>query len=271
MLFIPSCAEEQHEELPPAETKILGHRGSGANTFSGYQENTYHSVKNAFQKLHGAEIDIQCSKDGTIWLYHDAGLPENDLKLTCIPQASDEELIEIAKQDTLFTFTKLEEIFELITQMEKKPVVSLDVKGHFPNNCFDNDNAPREYFDMLAHSLSGLLNEYDVNECVMVETDYTYFLDKIISLEPQTKCFLLGYSNFKERMELALTKSYHGISYNFGDQDLTAENIKLARQKGLKIQLWTIYTEEDFKRALSWGPDFIQTGNVELGKFFIDK
>ena len=269
VLFFPSCTE-QREELPPAETKILGHRGSGSTSFSNYQENTYHSVKNAFNKLHGAEIDVQCSKDGTIWLFHDAGLPENDLGLFCVPGSSDEDLIEMANRDTLFTLTRLEEIFELMTKMEKRPVLSLDVKGNFPNGCFDSDNAPRHYFDMMAQSLNTLLRKYNIHKYVMVETDYTSFLDKMLATEPLIECFLLGYDNFGERMEAAMSKSYHGISYNFNDPGLTKEDIITARQNGLKIQLWTIYNEEDFKRALSWGPDFIQTGNVELGKTFID-
>ncbi len=267
-LFLLSCTQPP-EALPPPETKILGHRGSGASSISNYQENTYQSVKNAFLKLHGAEIDVQCSKDGTIWLFHDAGLPKNDMDLLCIPASSDEDLIKMANKDTLFTLTRLEEIFELMIQMDKTPVVSLDIKGHFPNGCFESDSAPHHYFDMMSQSLSSLLNKYNVHKYVMVETNYTYFLDKMLAIEPQTECFLLGYSNFSERMDVALSNSYHGISYNFNDQNLAKEDVETARQNGLKIQLWTIYNEKDFERAISLAPDFIQTGNVELGQEFI--
>lgn len=268
MLFFLSCTH-QTKELPPADTKILGHRGSGATSISDYQENTYTSVKNAFQKLDGAEVDIQCSKDGTIWLFHDAGLPENEQGLSCIPQSYDQDLIDLANHDTLFRFSKLEKIFVMMSEMEKKPYISLDVKGHFPNGCFEGDNAPRQYFDMIVHGLSDLLGKYKLRDYVMVETNYQYFLDEIHEKEPHIERYLLGYEDFEKVMDAAISKAYDGISYKFNDPGLSKQNIKYARKNGLKIQLWTLYSENDFERIFNWGPDFIQTGNVELGENFI--
>jgi len=270
VLFLYSCTKHI-EELPPAETKVIGHRGSGKTAISNYQENTYISVKNAFQKLHGAEVDVQCSKDGTIWLFHDADLPDNKQGLLCVPGSSDEELIKFANRDTLFTLTKLEEIFVLMTQMENTPFLSLDVKGHFPNKCFESDNAPTGYFDAMVKSLGNLLDKYNLQDYLMVETDYQYFLDEMSKNEPQIDYYLLGYDNFKNVKEVAIKKGYDGISYNFKDSDLSKDDIVNARENGLRVQLWTLYNEDDFEYAIKLGADFLQTGNVELGKKYIKK
>jgi len=265
--FISGCSNAEVETEYP-ETRILGHRGSGL-TSEEFQENTFSSVINAFERLNGAEVDIQCSKDGTIWLFHDADLPGN--KLLCVPGATDKEIEELANKMDNYTITRLEEIFEYMFHMEEIPIISLDVKGHFPNGCFDTDNAPNPYFDLMAESLSNLLSKYPIQNNVLVETDYVYFLDIIKNKEPQLDIYLLGYRDFRERIEKAINKGYQGISYNFKDEHLTREEIELARQNGLKVQLWTINTEEDMEVALSWKPAFIQTGNVKLGEESLNK
>lgn len=265
--FMTGCNNtEVQTEFP--QTHILGHRGSGLSTEE-FQENTFPSVINAFKRLDGAEVDIQCSKDGTIWLFHDATLPGTDL--LCVPGATDRELDELSRESENFTITRLEEIFDFMIQMEKTPILSLDVKGHYTNGCFDSDNAPNSYFELMANSLSDLLAGYPLHTYVLVETDYVYFLELLKKMEPQIELYLLGYSNFSERIDKAFNSGYHGISYNFKDEYLTIEEFELARQKGLKVQLWTIYTEEDMQEAISWKPDFIQTGNTNLGEKYLSE
>lgn len=265
-VFVLAGCNNVEVETEYPETRILGHRGSGL-TSEEFQENTFSSVINAFKRLDGAEADIQCSKDGTIWLFHDANLPGN--KLLCVPGATDQELEELARERENFTITRLEEIFEYMIQMEEKPMLSLDVKGHFTNGCFETDNAPNPYFEKMAQSLSDLLARYHLHAHVLVETDYVYFLDLIKNKEPKVELYLLGYQNIRERIDKALTSGYQGISYNFKDEYLTHEEIELARQNGLKVQLWTINTEEEMELALSWNPAFIQTGNIQLAEIFL--
>src|SRR5690554_4751356 len=54
--------------------KIIGHKGSGDGPTYGYKDfigNSIQSVKNAFEQIDGSEIDIQISKDSTLWVFHD--------------------------------------------------------------------------------------------------------------------------------------------------------------------------------------------------------
>ncbi|MFP4557353.1 MAG: glycerophosphodiester phosphodiesterase [Bacteroidales bacterium] len=261
--LLTSCTSQKHEG-DNSETKILGHCGSGANYASDIEANSYASVKNGFEKLHGAEVDIQCSKDGTIWLYHDVDLPENEMGMLCIPNSTDSEIFELFAQDTTRSITKLEDILILINQMDKKPLLSLDVKGYFPNGCFERASAPNSYFEMLAENISYLLNKYNLYNNVMVETDYKYFLDLIRDSEPNIECYLLGYHDFNEKVDEALAKNYHGVSYRYSDENLDKQAIEAGQQKGLKVMLWAVYKEDDFRMVIDWKPDLVQIGNLEL-------
>lgn len=270
VLIVSSC-NTGSQEASQRLYKILGHRGSGANAISNFQENTLASVSNAFEMVDGAEVDIQCSKDGTIWLFHDDNLPENSKHILCVPMSSDEELVNLATLDTTFTLTKLEEVFILMKKMKNKPYLSLDVKGHFPNGCFENINAPWDYFDMLSNSLIKLLKKYRLRRYVMVETNYDYFLDSMIANYPKVNCFYLGYDNFNHCMEMVMNKKYHGISFNFRANDFCKEDIVAAHKEGIKVMLWTANDCVAIDSLLLWNPDFIQTGNLECGNEVIKR
>lgn len=259
-----------NDEPMQKSTFILGHRGSGVSSQSEFQENTYESVLNAFEKLDGAEVDIQCSKDGTLWLFHDADLPENEHNLLCVPQSTDIQITRFAVRSDSFTITPLEEIFVLMASKKITPFLSLDIKGYFNNGCFENSDQLQLYFESMANGLDELLTRYPLHNHIMIETDYQYFLDLIVEQQPGIETYLLGYNDFENRIKTALEKSYDGISFNYKDDNLTDEDLQNARNQNLKVQLWTVYNEDDFTRLMEWKPDFIQTGNVELGEMFMD-
>ena len=50
-------------------TRVLMARGKGNNT--DLVENTFEAAQYGLSKLDGIELDIQMSKDGTLWLDHD--------------------------------------------------------------------------------------------------------------------------------------------------------------------------------------------------------
>ena len=258
------------EEPVNNQTHILGHRGSGVSNQSDFQENTYESVLNAFDKLDGAEVDIQCSKNGTLWLFHNADLPENSQGLLCLPQSTDNQIHQLNTENPAFTITNLEEIFLLMMEMENRPFLSLDIKGYFNNGCFENTEQLHAYFDMMADGLNKLLAKYPLHKQIMIETDYQYFLDLIVNQQPDVETYLLGYNDFEKRIQIALEKAYDGISFNVKDEDLSKNDIKKAHDNRLKVQLWTVYSEDDFEKVMQWSPDFVQTGSVELGEQFID-
>jgi glycerophosphoryl diester phosphodiesterase len=91
LLICLSCKKE--DKYP--EIQIYGHAGSGIDISSSpYQENTYEAVEYAlgYSEISGVEVDVQWSKDGTPWLYHDDDLSVQTNGSGNISERTDEEL-----------------------------------------------------------------------------------------------------------------------------------------------------------------------------------
>lgn len=233
LLFVLVACEQKVEQKEIAVNLQFGHRGSGADVYNGkFIENTLPSVQHALEHLDGCEIDIQTSSSGTIWVYHDDVLGHfcNEYnEEMCIPMASDEQLSEIKQcrgeiQDRLY---KLEEILQLFSLPEnREKFISLDVKGYFKKECFEGRNASKDYFEKMSEELCKLIDKYNISDQVIVETGYTTFLDMIRSCNPNVRCHIVGYTNFDERISLAIEKGYQGVSFSLYDELITREDVE---------------------------------------------
>lgn len=272
-LFLISCRKEEKNCPSPSTvyitlpsptvesiTKYLGHRGSGSDSWSGKdplfpQENTYDAVILGSQMLDGAEMDIQMSTDGTIWVWHDDkinnSLPQSDIGVPCLNDADVVGLLPSGK-----VIHKLDTVLEWLSDNPNKEF-SLDVKGYF-TSCSSLNLAA--YFDEMSDSLTVMLTRYNLVKRVKVETDYQYFLDAMKVKSPNVETYLLAYGNLNSAITTALSKGYDGVSMAFSDNSLNATNIKRLRDNGLKIQLWSLYNTDDVNNILIYEPDYIQTG-----------
>ena len=68
--------------------------------------------------------------------------------------------------------------------------------------------------------------------------------------------------NMKVNDMEVLKNEFDGISIKYSEE-ISSSHIKTLRKKGLKIQIWTINSEEDISEAISINPDFIQSDNVK--------
>ncbi len=246
-----------------SSTKYLGHRGSGSDSWNDKdsslpQENTYEAIVLGSQKLDGAEMDIQMSKDGTIWLWHDDKinntLPQSDLSLPCLSDAEVLSLLPSGK-----TINKLELVLQWLSNTPNKKF-SLDVKGYF-TSCSTLNLV--SYFDRMTDSLTKMLTKYNLMDRVIVETDYQDFLDLMKVKSPKVETYLLAYSNLDAAITTVLNKGYNGVSMAFSDKSLNATNIKRLRAHNLKIQLWSLYNKDDIYNVSIYQPDYIQTGLLD--------
>ena len=69
--------------------------------------------------------------------------------------------------------------------------------------------------------------------------------------------YLITWENMEGAIFDALKKGYHGVSIKHNEA--TAEQVRLANKKGLKVQLWTPDTKEEFDSCLVKKPQFIQS------------
>jgi glycerophosphoryl diester phosphodiesterase len=253
-----ACERNPIDEMPQEPlVKVIGHRGTGSDGFwlkdpSLPGENTYGAMVFAFHYLNGAETDIQMSADGTIWLWHDDFIGTST---NCVPCLTDAEIIELLPPDK--SIVKLIDVLRLLKSFQNKKYLSLDVKGHFPNcNCFNHT----QYFNRMSDSIVAFCNRLNINDRVMVETNYIEFLDFIKAKSSKIQCYQLGYSNMRITINAALARGYQGISFNYNDTSFTQQNLNYLRANNLKIQAWSIYSQAGLNRCTEFGVDFIQTG-----------
>lgn len=273
LVFLVSCKKEEQNcpepntiyiTLPPpiheSITKYLGHRGSGSDSWSGKdplfpQENTYDAIVLGSQMLDGAEMDVQMSTDGTIWVWHDDkinnSLPQPDIGVPCLSDADVVGLLPSGK-----VINRLDTVLEWLSNNPNKEF-SLDIKGYFTSCSTLNLTT---YFDEMTDSLTAMLTRYNLMGRVKVETDYQYFLDVMKTKSPIVETYLLAYGNLNSAINTVLIKDYDGVSMAFYDTSLNATNMKTLRDNGLKIQLWSLYNTNDVNNILIYEPDYIQTG-----------
>ncbi len=256
-----SCAKKENT----IATKVLCHRGSGVgiSIFKGdtIYENTLNAVKFGFAYYDGVEIDIQKSKSGTLWVFHNSNLYQIDSNSTiCVPCSSDEQLIELNdKLPKYKRLTTLETVLKYRQSLTNTKYISLDVKGYFESNCIPKRNVSKEYEIATAKEIVRLINKYNLQKYVLVETDYLDVLKTVKSLNPRISCFVLGYNNFDEHLNTVQKIGVDGLSFNYNDSSLTQQAINKLHNLNMKIQVWTIRNEKELKNAKILKVDFIQT------------
>ena len=258
LLSIVSCNNNPH---------IIAHRGTGIEiqiiNNDTIFENTLAAVKYGFANFDGVESDIQMSKSGTIWLFHNDDLPCFDtLKPICIPSSTDEDIIKL--NNKLANWRKLctlEDVFKYQSTLNNK-YISLDVKGYFKTTCLKERSVSNEYMHNIAKEIIRLAKKYNLENYTLVETDYKEVLNTIKEKSLNIECYLLGYNNFTDKMNYAIKKNYDGLSFNMNDTSLNKKNIKILHDNNLKIQIWTVNINNMKKHALDLSPDFIQSDVV---------
>lgn len=253
------------------ENLQFGHRGSGAGVYNEqFIENTKSSVLNALNHLDGCEIDIQMSREGTIWVYHDDDINhfcDTTKRPVCIPQSNDSFIASAlqCREGISDRIYRLEEIFKLFTTNEfKDKHLSLDVKGYFQSTCFEARNAPEDYFKKMATNFCKLVKQYKLSDQLIIETNYTNFMDFVKEEIPAIRCHLIGYEDFEDKMEKALAKNYEGISFSMFSDDLNKTAISKAKKVGLEVQIWPINNSEMFQRAKQLKPFAMQLSKIEF-------
>jgi glycerophosphoryl diester phosphodiesterase len=262
--LIYSCEKIKYypdTELHEVKTLILAHRGGGNS--SGFPEYSTRTAEYGFDMADGIEVDLQISKNRTIWLRHDADLPSCGGKTyDCFPETSDNKIVELDSCDgTSSEYTRLEEIFRLMHSRYPGKHISLDVKAWSPCNITSSDVTG--VMNVIGDQIIRLTKKYGLQHRVMVESETATFLNYVKRHSSGIECYLTSLGDFERAMQLSLESGYTGISFKYKfKEEITAENIQLIRRKGLKIQLWTVNSEDDIREALSINPDYLQTDNL---------
>jgi len=245
------------------KTLILAHKAGGGDS-SRYQENSTDAAKYSLSIVDGIEVDLQISKDKTIWLAHNADLSDcGGVSYDCFPETTDNQIINLDScNGNTLNYSRLEEIFAFLSSSYPNKYISLDVKTWLP--CAVTSSDVLGVMNVIADEIIRLTGKYNLQNHVMVESETASFLNYLKNNSIGIEVYLTSFGDFERAMQLCLESKYSGISfkYKFGEE-IGIENIQLIRRKGLKIQLWTVDSEENINEAISINPDFIQTDNLK--------
>lgn len=272
-LLITSCKSDE-ETQPIIENLYFGHRGSGADVYQKkYIENTLPSVEYALNHLDGCEVDIQMSKDGTIWLYHDDLLGhfcDTTKEVSfCIPTSTDAVIQDLqqCRKNLSDRIYKLDEVLNLLSEHKNRnKFLSLDVKGYFDSLCFPYRNAPDMYFKKMAKELVLMVEGYGLTDQIILETGYTNFLDEVKKSNEKIRCHLIGYENFSDVVSRALDKNYEGVSFSLFDESINPQAVQQAKLKGLEVQVWPINDTLLLKKAKALNPFSMQISKLNFSE-----
>lgn len=266
ILLAFSCDIPKEETFKSTqETLILGHRAAG-NIWYGSEliGNSFEAVKYGYANLDGIEVDLQMSKDSTIWLIHDNQIVNctNDTIPVCF--LSDHEIQEI-NECTEGSLITLEELFVYLSTVKNRKFVSLDMKAVTNENCFDNTSVEK-WMELIADKVIYLHDKYKPNSIVAVESWDIRFLELIEQSESNIQTYQLVWNKPEQaHLDNAIRKGIHGLSCNF-DSGISQNVIDEAKKLNLKIQIWTPNSEEDIQTSLQLNPYAIQTDHV---KYFV--
>jgi glycerophosphoryl diester phosphodiesterase len=241
-------------------TKVLMHRGNGADTT--LMQNTLPAAEYGLSKLDGIELDIQISKDGTLWLDHNNEVSDCEGNIVgCFQTLTDAEIMAFAECNGELRYHTLESVFALMASDYPDSYISLDIKGQY---CEIVNTV--ETMQTMAHSVLALVEEYNMQNKVLVESSSIEFLKELDNQSMVGQCFI-EFSDLDAGMANAAATKTKGISMNYGLEEITADVVNLVHEKGYGLVLWVVNDSADIQAVWNAKPDFIETDNADFKKY----
>ncbi len=267
LLSVSACKKTDSAIQDNRRIHVIGHGGSGFTDQSWYPPNSWTSAVEAVdrQGADGVEIDLQMSRDSVLFMYHDQHLDAASFCSGCVHGWAAGVL-----QDCVFKprsgsraeerITRVERLLGKYASAEKKPVVFLDLKN--PLDCLvDSTDEWIKYYQAFLYQVNRLISKYDAAEWVMLQSDKKEWLVYARSQYPEIRV-LLDYIKDTSDILYAARNDFYGVAAP--DQDLSAADVALAHNHGLKVQLYGARLQEEMAEALNKRPDYFLTDNIPL-------
>ncbi len=237
------------------KTIILAHRGGRNDTL---RDNSYESCVFALSQVDGVEVDVQISKDYSIWLSHSAIVEDCNQTLTCFLDTYDKDIenISICNGNDI-SYTKLEKVFQYMYQNNISKPICIDLKGWAPCSIGNANIEGDMRFEV--EKIIELSEKYDMASNLIIETNMPTVLKWAKNKNKSVSVYLVSYGDFEKGMLLALKHNMDGISYkaNF-DIELDEDKIYLLHKKGLKVMVWNIPDSSFAAHLVSIKADILQ-------------
>jgi len=257
LLASGSCKKDKDfiiENRNENQISVFGHGGMGNG--STYPINTYESILKCLNLgADGTEMDVQLTKDSILVAFKGEELSK---KTNCSGKVNSMTWDELSKcvnneqQYAQYDIVSIETLFEKTENLHDF-TFTFDCKLH-PSNDFEN------YIETFTNAIVKLIEEYQLQNNVFIESQNEDFLQSLKNKMPNYKTFIYP-ASFKQGIEVATALDLYGITIS--TKNATEENITNAHSLGLTVALWNTHTKQQNIEAVNKNPDFIQTNKVK--------
>ncbi len=207
------------------------------------------------QGADGVEIDVQMSKDGVLFAFHDAELSESTDGRGLLHDFTANEITAINYKG-LFSgkesVQRLDSIFNLLTAFPEA-IVTLDIKLY-------TSLTYTPYQQKVAESIAHFIEENYRIKPVLIESQDTSFLNYFHQLSPLSPTYFYT-STFEDGFNTLNKFKYQGLTMDF--QNISKDQIDTLHTGNFKISLWNVQTAAENSKALEMNPDYIQTDEIK--------
>ena len=258
LIFFLSCEKVTYypdNQIIYSPTIDIAHRAGRTDSL---RENTIEAVINALPLVSGIEVDVQLSKNRTVWLSHSNKVDDCNGEQKCFSETYDSEIDAITTcSGKDISYTKLEEVLQYMDQNNIRKYISIDLKGWIP--CGGAGLDVEGIMRLEAEEIIGLGKKYNLSAYLLFETERTSVLEWIKVKDKSVQTYYTTYGDYEKGLLQALKHGFTGVSFkSFFKDDLDADKINLLHKKGLRLNAWNIpdSTHAQFLRNIN--ADFVQ-------------
>ena len=265
LFFLGGCKEQPDlstiNNLNNNTISSFGHGGMGIG--HKFPFNSIESIKKCLSyQPTGVEIDLQLSKDNVFVAFHDKTLQEMTNLTGEIYQEDWSYIKDATFADPLLAEYKIASFSEIINSISnpKDYIYTLNTQIYV-------DSITEEYADNYIDKLLEIIDEFDLSEHVHIEFTNRMMLEKIKTLRPELKLFILGSSDYA--VGLAKELNLYGVVAS--NNNVTKERIQEIHDEGIRVALFSLNTKARNLDAISKHPDILQTDKVRYLVDLLDK
>ncbi|MGC4000182.1 MAG: glycerophosphodiester phosphodiesterase [Anaeromyxobacter sp.] len=265
---------------------ILMHRGAGANNPE-IRENTMPAMLYGASLYDGVEMDLQLSRDGTLWLGHDndvydcsdpLGGATAGAVVGCFQELRDTAIDAVASCDVATAqpctdpegdgcvqhYVRLEEVFQRFSTDPAltQDLLALDVKDQLCGSLGLDESKT------MADRIDALTRAHGMEWRLLVESDYVTFMRRFKDNGTPTYLFVEGYAEADPIIADADREGADGISYRYTSEPLDPSFPAGLRNRGLRVIIWPVPDPqakvEDIAPAWGMAPDVILTDRSDF-------
>lgn len=240
-----------NQSLLAQHTKIIAHRGIHNKT--DLPENSIASLKAAAeQKVWGSEFDIHLTKDNKLVVNHD-----NDFYGIDIPSSTYKELLAKKLPNGENIPTAKEYLEEGKKHKDLKLIVEIKTN---PKGKERTQEAAKEAYK--------LIKKLGIKEQVVF---IAFSYDACLTLKNLDNSLEIQYLDGDKSPEELKKDGLTGMDYHFSVFKKNPEWIKEAKNIDIASNAWTVNKEEEIRRLVKEGIDFITTDEPELAQKIVQE